>query len=786
MKTLKYILLIGLLCSIRLMADGFIIPEPGINVAVKYHHVTVTIENQVAHTEIDQVFLNDTDMDSIEAIYVFPLPEGATFTNFTLYVDGEPMSAEVLEADSARNYYESIVRRYLDPALLEYIGTNTFRARIWPIRAHGERRVQISYDEILDYDNGLIRYLYPLNTEKFSYKPLESVIIRISLSSPVPVKSIYSPSHTITMQKEDDYHAEILYEDENVTPEIDFLLYYTVSDDEIGMNCITYRESGEDGYYLLLAAPKVEVSTGELIQKRMIFVLDRSGSMSGTKIDQAKEALKFCINNLNSGDLFNIIDFSSDIKSLSNEPWTAGSDRISQALSYIDGLWANGGTNINDALLEGLGNMATDDYSNMIIFLTDGQPTAGETDESRILSNTLSANTQNSRIFVFGVGYDVNTHLLDQMAEQNSGVSVYVSPDESIEVAVSSFYEKISAPVLSDCSLDFGTIQISDPFPSTVPDLFKGSQLVQLGKYSTSGQETVTLSGTANGKTQTFTCESDFPVEDLANDFIPRLWAIRKVGDLLNTIRLEGENEALIEELVALAKRYGIITPYTSFLITEDAVPADNFYGLEDKTGYAAFDNAVNIGNWRNAENANATSSSAVTYVGNKTFFMRDSTWVDAQFDSLAAVNYINFGSETYFQLLKENPQLAEYYALGQNVQVNWNGSNYSIADESSHTVKPVRPDPGEYVLYQNMPNPFNPTTQIRFILPKQAQIEVAVYNTMGQRIRILYQGIRPKGGYYVIWNGLDDQDQPMASGIYVVQLKAENQLYTRKMVLVR
>ena len=786
MKTLKYMMLAGLLYAIRLSADGFIIPEPGINVAVKYHHVTVTVENQVAHTEIDQVFLNDTDLDSIEAMYVFPLPEGATFTNFTLYVDGEPMTAEVLDADSARNYYESIVRRHLDPALLEYIGTNTFRARIWPIRARGERRVQISYDEILEYDNGLIRYLYPLNTEKFSYKPLESVIIRITLSSPVPVKSIYSPSHTITVQKEDDNHAEILYEDENVTPDTDFLLYYTVSDDEISMNCITYREPGEDGFYLLLAAPKVEVDTDELIQKRMIFILDRSGSMSGTKIDQAKEALKFCINNLNSGDLFNIIDFSSDIESLSNQPLTSESGQISEALNYIDGLWANGGTNINEALLEGLGNMATDDYSNMVIFLTDGQPTAGETDESRILLNTLNANTMSSRIFVFGVGYDVNTHLLDQMAEQNSGVSVYVSPDENIEVAVSGFYEKISTPVLSDCGLDFGTIQISDPFPPAVPDLFKGSQLVQLGKYTTSGQETITLSGTANGKTRTFACQADFPAEDLTNDFIPRLWAIRKVGDLLNTIRLEGENESLIEELVVLAKRYGIITPYTSFLITEDIVPADNFYGLGDKTGYAAFDNAVNIGNWRNAENANATSSSAVTYVGNKTFFMRDSTWVDAQYDSSAAVNYIEFGTAAYYQLLKQNPQLADYYALGRNVQVNWNGNNYSIAAVPSGTVKPVRPGPGDYYLYQNAPNPFNPVTRIRFILPEQAQIEVTVYNTMGQQIRTLYKGVRPKGGYYVTWNGLNNLGEPMPSGIYMVQLRAEDHVYTRKMILVR
>ncbi|MBN1782898.1 VWA domain-containing protein [bacterium] len=782
---IKLFLLFSVLVPLFLFADGFIIPEPGINVAVKFHHVTVTIQNQVAHTEIDQVFLNDTDMDSIEAMYVFPLPEGATFTNFVLYVDGEPMEAEVLDADSARNYYESIVRAHLDPALLEYIDNQTFRARIWPIRAHGERRVQIAYDEILDYNNGIIRYMYPLNTEKFSSRPLESVRIEVDLSSPDAVKSIYSPSHTINTVKTDDYHATVTYHEEYITPDSDFLLYYTVSPEEVGMHVLTYREAGEDGFYLLMAAPQVEISTTEVIRKRMIFVIDRSGSMSGDKIVQAREALKFCVYNLNEGDVFNIIDFDDIITSFKPSPVAAESGRISEAVQYIGALTARGGTDINNALLTGLGNMQEDDYANMIIFLTDGQPTAGETDETRILSNILAANTKNSRIFVFGVGYNVNTHLLDQLSEQNNGVSVYVSPDEDIEIAVSGFYQKVSAPVLADCSLDFGPVTVSDPFPAAIPDLFKGSQIVQLGKYLNGGQTMVTLSGTANGAVQQFTCDADFTDDDLTCDFIPRLWAIRKVGDLLNIIRIEGENQSLIDEVTELAKRYGIITPYTSFLITEDVAPSDNWYGLGDKAGAVAFDNAVNIGNWRNAENTSNTSAMGVKYVGNKTFFMRDSVWVDAQYDSSSATNIIAFGSAEFFQLLKDNPELGAYFALGNNVQLNWNGSNVQVGGGSSGTVIPPY-IPNDYYLYQNAPNPFNPTTQIRFVLPAQSRVEIWVYNTLGQQIRTLFEGTRPKGHYFVTWNGLDDRGNPAASGLYVVRLVTGSQVMTRKMVLAR
>jgi Ca-activated chloride channel family protein len=238
------------------LADGIIVPPPGVNLSVKYHRVTVSIEDQVVHTEIDQVFVNDTEIDSVEGMYIFPLPKGAAFSDFSMFVDEEELHAEILEADEARTIYESIVRRNDDPALLEYLDRDLFRARVYPILAQGEKRIKISYSELLQYDSGIYRYLYPLSTEKFSSRPLEDVSVQVTLSSTSPIKTVYSPSHPIGVQKIDDFHAVLTYADENVKPDRDFLLFYTVSSGGIGMNVLTHHPFNEDGFYVFFAAPK--------------------------------------------------------------------------------------------------------------------------------------------------------------------------------------------------------------------------------------------------------------------------------------------------------------------------------------------------------------------------------------------------------------------------------------------------------------------------------------------------------------------------------------------------
>jgi Ca-activated chloride channel family protein len=766
------------------LADGIIIPPPGVNVAVKYHHVTVDIQNQVANTEIDQVFINDSDRDSLEALYIFPLPEGATFSRFSMFVDGEELTAEILDADSARAIYESIVRRRLDPALLEYLGRGLFRARVYPIRAHGEKRIKISYTELLPYDNGLVRYLYPLSTEKFSSKPLETVSVTVAISSPVAIKSIFSPTHDIQIEKTDDFNAKAIYADENVTPGRDFVLYYTVSPDDVGLHLLTHRPPQEDGFYLFTAAPKQDVEESQVIKKRVLFVLDRSGSMSGQKIEQAKNGLKFVLSNLNPEDWFNIVDFSSEVRRYRDEPLVANGSNVSSALAYVTQLSAGGGTNINEALLAAMAQTARDSLANMVIFLTDGQPTVGVTDNEQIRRNVQAANTHSARLFVFGVGYDVNTHLLDNLAYGNHGVSTYVRPEEDIEIAVSSFFTKISSPVLANLALDFGGIAVYDQFPSALPDLFKGSQLIQFGRYRNHGATTITLSGEINGAAQQFTLAEGFPEIKSDFDFIARLWALRKIGYLLDQIRLHGENDELISEIVALSKKYGIITPYTSFLILEDQVLPGAFSGLSPQTGERAVDAAANVGSYRDATSVSRVQPEGVKYVGGKAFFLRKDFWIDSEYLEGQPTIVFEFGSEAYFDFLLKHAEFGKYFAIGKNLIVSMGEQAYRVQEKDKTYVPDL---PTKFRLLQNYPNPFNPFTRIEYEVPADARVKLSVFDVTGRQVRTLVDGFKLVGFYRISWDGSDERGNRLPSGVYIYQLVVNGKITdSRKLALVK
>jgi Ca-activated chloride channel family protein len=343
----------GILCfACFARADGLIvidrpipprpvpIPAPAPEfLPVKYHRVSVTIDRQVATTTVDQVFRNDKDYD-LEGTYIFPIPEDAAVKNFSLYIDGKKVGGEILDRDKARQIYEDIVRRMKDPGLLEYVGRNMFRARIFPIPKHGERRVEISYQQTVPYDAGIFRYSYPLNTEKFSPKPLEEVAVSVKISSDVPIKSVYSPSHEVDAKVEKN-SATCGYEEKNVKPDKDFLLYYTVSEKDMGLNVISYRKSGEDGYFMLLLSPGE--FGGKAIDKDIVFVLDTSGSMSGDKLKQAKGALRFCLNSLGKGDRFNIVSFATGVSSYAGKISPVQRDNVNDALKFVGDLEARGG-----------------------------------------------------------------------------------------------------------------------------------------------------------------------------------------------------------------------------------------------------------------------------------------------------------------------------------------------------------------------------------------------------------------------------------------------------------
>lgn len=708
--------------------DGIIIPEPTPEMprpqplSVKYHHVTVEIRDNVATTKIDQVFLNESGA-RLEGTYIFPLPESAAVSEFAMYLEGQRVSGEILEATKARQIYEDIVRRMRDPALLEYIGRNTFRARVFPIEPRSEKRVQLAYSQTLEFSGGAYEYTYPLNTEKFSPKALEEASIAVTIESRQAIKSVYSPTHKIDKKISDSHHASASWEETQVRPDRDFTLFFSVGEEDFGVALRCFRRAGEQGYFMLLVAPKAELAESEIEAKDLVLVLDKSGSMSGEKIEQAKNALTFALQNLDQRDRFGVVAFSSEADGFSKDLQQASPEKVRKAVAYVKDIDAAGGTNLLEALQTALHMLGDNDKRRpqMVVLLTDGIPTVGETDYDTIVRKVEKQGhvegRLRGRLFVFGVGYDVNTVLLDKLAAGNGGLTQYVAPEENLEAAVSDFYGKVSHPVLTDLSVDFGEVEVSAVHPRPLPDLFKGSSLTVFGRYRGQGETTVTLSGQIGGQERQFRYEVSFAQREKRNEFIPLLWAQRRVGTLLEEIRLQGENQELKDEIVQLALRYGIVTPYTSYLVLEEserlraqglAVPAAAAPGGAwvppdvPREGWAGgYGGAVGAPAARASTEIRAIKAGdvvggvrgpqglAATYVkqvGDRAFYLRDSIWYDADYKEGLETIEVQYGGDAYFELLGLLPDLGQYLALGENVRIVVDGTCLAISKDTGAT----------------------------------------------------------------------------------------------------
>jgi uncharacterized protein YegL len=383
-----------------------------------------------------------------------------------------------------------------------------------------------------------------------------------------------------------------------VRPDTDFHVYYSTqaaNGGDVGPNLMVFNDPAGSkiqddpgGFFMMLASPGVPAPHAQVVKKDVVFVLDTSGSMAGAKIDQAKKALTFCVHNLNDGDRFQVVRFGTEVESMFDGLVTADKAHRKQANEFVDSLRAIGGTAIDEAMAEALRPLGKRKGKNrpyIVIFLTDGRPTIGETDEDKIVKGVSQiVGDQQARIFCFGIGTDINTHLLDKITERTKAFSQYVLPKEDIEIKVSNFYTRINHPVLANMKMtvtsnEAKAIRVQRMRPSNLPDLFKGDQLVVFGRYQGSGEAQIVLEGSVNGQPKRFIYEAKFTKEDKRHHFIPKLWATRHVGYLLDKIRLHGQSDELKDEVTRLARRYGIVTPYTAYLIVEDEanrnVPAD-------------------------------------------------------------------------------------------------------------------------------------------------------------------------------------------------------------------
>lgn len=542
--------------------------------AMVSHEVSVAVDEQVAVTKVEQIFRNHTDR-SLEATYIFPVPRGTSVRKFTMWVDGREFSGELVEAGKARQIYTDIVRRTLDPGLLESIGNHLFRVRVFPVRARGDLKLSFSYTSLVQRDGAAVEYVYPLKTDLQTARTLEKFSIQATLRSQHPIQSLYSPTHAITVTRPSGREAVARFERGQAALDRDFQLFYTIGDGDVGLTALAHRPSPSDnGYCLMLLSPRFDISTDRSIPRDVVLVLDTSGSMRGVKMDQGRRALRYCLGNLGRRDRFALVQFATTVTRYAGGFIENTPEHLEQARRWVDGLEANGGTAIHDALLAALDmRSAEPGRAFTVVFFTDGQPTIGESDPDRILKAVAARNTSGSRIFTFGVGDDVNAAMLDRLAEESRAVATYVRPAEDIEAKTSGLFAKISHPVLTDLRLTAsGGVRLLESYPPQLPDLFHGGQLIVLGRYAGHGHAALTLTGTIGQESRNFVFEADFPERTGAERaFIEQVWARRKVGYLLDQIRVNGEKKELVDEVIALARTYGITTPYTSYLIVPDA-----------------------------------------------------------------------------------------------------------------------------------------------------------------------------------------------------------------------
>ena len=735
-------------------AQGFIVDHRHhVPIARSYEvrdvSVDARIRDQVAEVQVSQTFHNPGSFE-LESEFLFPLPDDGAIQGFVLLVDGRELPGRLLPKDEARRIFEEIVRTKRDPALLEFMGRGLFKTSVFPIPPGADRKVTMRYTQVCKRDRDVVAFSYPLATQKFTAKPIQKLTIAARIESRDPIKSLYSPSHEVEVRRTGDREASVRFEARDVVPSNDFRMIYTVSEGALGATVLSYRPSeGEDGYFLLLASPEIRASDTKPQPKTVIFTIDRSGSMAGKKIDQARNALKFVLENLKPDDLFNVVAYDDRVETFKPELQRYSPETRSEALRYVENIRPGGSTNIDEAVKASLTQIKDETRPNYVLFLTDGLPTAGDTRELAISEHAKSANPYHARLFAFGVGFDVNARLLDRLSGGNGGTSEYVTPDEDIESHVGRFYARMSSPVLSGLSIGMSGTDVNRTYPRDVPDLFEGGQLLWAGRYRNSGKTTVKIEGKVAGERRS----TEFPAElagaggSSSYQFVETLWAVRRVGFIIDQIDLHGQNKELTDELVALSTKYGILTPYTSFLADErvnlhafgvnraEATESlhqlsvvDGFGGVGQRKAKQAYNQANRAADASYAKMPSVASAPAVSgpaapasvgalgrvgsgglggrmsgmaaakasadhrrdeaastnmrQVGNKTFFRKDSRWVDSSIkaEDLGKAKVVEQFSDAYFDLARgQSAESNQFLTFEEPVTVELGGKVYRI-----------------------------------------------------------------------------------------------------------
>lgn len=557
---------------------------------IKTFDATAMIENQVATTTVDQVFHNSLTAN-VESTFIFPLPEGAVITEMAYWFNGKKYTASIRVKEEAQKMYDQKIRKFIDPALLQYFGDNVFKLNIAPIAPNTDVRFTITYVEYLPYEYGKIQYSFLLKTTGLSPIPLERVSLNIRTKTTSTIREIVSQSHGNTPEnkvtKISDREYSIIYGDENFLPDRDYTLQFEYQRDGVEMNVVTYNplasdSIGTDGYFATCIIPpdSLTASLGE--SRTIVFTADVSSSMEGERIEKLKQALYEFLKRLQSNDNFNVVVFSTNVIMFQPTIVKATSENIEKARQFVYSIGAAGLTNIDEALKATINLDFKEGENNSTIFITDGMPSWGELDIEKIINTSKELNKGKTRIYVYGIGNEPSKEFLKELAAVNGGYAMFITNTDSMSIIVQNHLERISRPVLTDLSIEYGDLPIYDAYPQKLPDLFYGNQITQVGRFKQGGDYTVLLKGKIRNEPFVLSKVISFASQQ-GNKSVSRIWAKTKIDFLLQEIGKYGEKKELVNAVIDLSTRFNILTKYTALY----ADPDDNTTDVNENQNHS-------------------------------------------------------------------------------------------------------------------------------------------------------------------------------------------------------
>jgi Ca-activated chloride channel family protein len=644
-------------------------------VAIEAVRARIGIVDRTATTELEVDLRNQAAQDA-EAVLLLPVPRGAVVSSFAFDGAAAGPTARLLPADEARRTYDEIVRRLRDPALLEFAGEALVRSSVFPVPGGGTQRLRLRYEHLLDQVGERIDYLLPRSE---SLEQLAPWSIEVRVRTGRTLTGVFSPSHPIGTERLGHDRATVrLAAGAERTPGSFRLSLLLHGPSGLGASMLAYPDPERGGGYFLLMAglPPRSAESRAAVRRELTLVLDRSGSMAGGKMDQARAAALQVIEALGPDESFQIVDYGSDVARFAPAAVARDAAAVADARRYLEALRPGGGTDLHGALVEALRPAPAAGVLPIVLFLTDGLPTVGNTAEAAIRALAEAGNPHRRRIFTFGVGPDVNAPLLDRLAELSRAKSTYVLPEEDVELKVAQVFDALHGPLLCGAVLEtldehgaVDTRRIREPMPARLPDLFEHDQLVVLGRYLGEEPLRFRLRGEWLGEERSFAFTFGVDRASTHNAFVPRLWASRRIAELVDEVRQAGADRPnlartdpfadprlaeLRDEILALSTRFGVLSEYTAFLATEGQDLGDwsglsqacqqqlDQKAIQTRSGVAAMNQAWNI-NAQKAQTAlnprnvyfdgalNPVAVATVQQVCDRAFFKRGPRWIDAR-----------------------------------------------------------------------------------------------------------------------------------------------------------